>query len=253
MALSVSDPEDADEATIAALDEVFLGLSSALLEAGYGLTYGGDLRLRGFGDRLLKLAGSGGQGRIRIVLAPFVAELADADALAAARDIAEIVVVDVTDPPAGLGEAACRARELAAMRRWVTDHTAARIVVGGRVLGSAGVAPGVLEEAYVSVSQRQPTIVLGGFGGVSELAARAIAGEDVAVLSRVLDADSGYSRVTASLVEAGEPVATPAEMLRVLQDLAKGDASVGSSGLVLGSEPEDPVRSALDALRSRLT
>lgn len=62
------------------------------------------------------------------------------------------------------------ARGLTAMRTHITELSQARVVIGGKLRGFAGVVPGVIEEAWLSLRQKRPLYVIGGYGG----AARAI-------------------------------------------------------------------------------
>lgn len=62
------------------------------------------------------------------------------------------------------------ARGLTAMRRRVTELSQARLVIGGRMSGFAGIVPGVVEEAWLSLTQGKPLFIIGAFGG----AARAV-------------------------------------------------------------------------------
>ncbi len=54
---------------------------------------------------------------------------------------------------------------LTAMRTVMRRDIRARIVLGGRVEGYKGAAPGIAEEARLSLETGQPVFVLGGFGG----------------------------------------------------------------------------------------
>jgi len=63
------------------------------------------------------------------------------------------------------------ARGLAAMRERITALSQARLVIGGRLTRFAGMVPGVVEEAWLSLAQKKPLYVVGAFGG----AARAVA------------------------------------------------------------------------------
>lgn len=62
------------------------------------------------------------------------------------------------------------ARGLTAMRSRITALSQARLVIGGKLAGYAGLVPGVVEEAWLSLMQKKPLYVVGGFGG----AARAV-------------------------------------------------------------------------------
>lgn len=59
---------------------------------------------------------------------------------------------------------------LTAMRQTITAMSEARLVLGGKTTGHTGLVPGVIEEAWLSLSQRQPLYLAGGYGG----AARAV-------------------------------------------------------------------------------
>jgi SLOG cluster2 len=50
----------------------------------------------------------------------------------------------------------------------------ARILLGGRVDGFSGFLPGIFEEALVTLEQKWPVYILGGFGGAAEVLAGAI-------------------------------------------------------------------------------
>lgn len=65
-------------------------------------------------------------------------------------------------------------RGLTAMRRFITNETFARIVVGGRTEGYRGNMPGVAEEIFISLKKRKPIYILGGFGGCARDVAEAI-------------------------------------------------------------------------------
>ena len=62
------------------------------------------------------------------------------------------------------------ARGLTVMRQSITACSQARLVLGGKITGFAGLVPGVVEEAWMSLKQGQPLYLAGGFGG----AARAV-------------------------------------------------------------------------------
>ncbi len=57
------------------------------------------------------------------------------------------------------------ARGLTAMRKTITSMCEARLVLGGKLTGYAGLVPGVIEEAWLSLSQKHPLYLVGGYGG----------------------------------------------------------------------------------------
>ena len=70
------------------------------------------------------------------------------------------------DPPAVVPEAQI-APSLSGMRLTATRQTQGRLFLGGRRTGYKGVMPGVLEEALLALTARQPIFLAGGFGGVT--------------------------------------------------------------------------------------
>ncbi len=59
------------------------------------------------------------------------------------------------------------ARGLTAMRELITTSSQARLVLGGKLAGFAGLVPGVVEEAWISLVQQKPLFLVGGFGGAA--------------------------------------------------------------------------------------
>lgn len=98
------------------------------------------------------------------------------------------------------------------MRRYVTENSDARVVVGGKLRGYSGDAPGVLEEIQLSLEADQPVFLAGGFGGAALAAAQALGGpfdwlpadlpegtDDeaiTAVLTAIIEAANGASNPT---------------------------------------------------------
>jgi hypothetical protein len=64
-------------------------------------------------------------------------------------------------------DAAVLAEGLTALRRHMTAHTSARVLLGGRRHGYTGALPGVLEEAVMALHAGQPLYLAAGFGGVT--------------------------------------------------------------------------------------
>ena len=50
----------------------------------------------------------------------------------------------------------------------------ARILLGGKVDSYSGFAPGIFEEALVTLKEKRPLYIMGGFGGASEVLAKAM-------------------------------------------------------------------------------
>lgn len=65
------------------------------------------------------------------------------------------------------------------MRREMISDCNARIFIGGKLSNYMGFYPGIIEEAYLSVEQKQPIYLIGAFGGATSVLIRAIKGESV--------------------------------------------------------------------------
>ncbi|MGH7982222.1 MAG: hypothetical protein ACREFF_03635 [Candidatus Udaeobacter sp.] len=60
-----------------------------------------------------------------------------------------------------------RARALTYLREQITAFSGARLCIGGRISGSEGRCPGVIEEAYLAVEHSKPLYLSGLLGGAS--------------------------------------------------------------------------------------
>lgn len=58
-------------------------------------------------------------------------------------------------------------RALSGLREYMTGHTDARLVLGGKRTGYEGRMPGVVEETILSLRARRPIFIAGGFGGAA--------------------------------------------------------------------------------------
>lgn len=58
----------------------------------------------------------------------------------------------------------------------------ARIVLGGKIVGYRGFMPGIFEDVLLSLEERSPLYLLGGFGGATEVLAEALLAEPSAAL-----------------------------------------------------------------------
>jgi hypothetical protein len=76
---------------------------------------------------------------------------------AAGRDQAPVPVEDPDE----------QRRALTSMRRYLRQHTRARVFLGGKRSGFLGEIPGLMEEALLAVQAEQPIYLAGGFGGVT--------------------------------------------------------------------------------------
>jgi len=67
-------------------------------------------------------------------------------------------------------------RGLTSMREYITELSQARLVIGGKLKGFSGLAPGVAEEAWLSITQKKPLFLIGGFGGAARAVVDILAG-----------------------------------------------------------------------------
>jgi len=176
IAVSISDPQRDKEAPDW-LVESFEHMSATLIQGGHVLMYGGTPG-DGFTTRLhdieQQVHAHNPNPRNRLV--NYVPDYLWADDLDSSA--MEVCRVRRTSNDAE-SEVDRRIRDLTAMRHHVTSRADVRIVIGGDLQpGSAQtrLAPGVLEEAYLSVAAGQPLIVLGGFAGAGRLIADALLG-----------------------------------------------------------------------------
>lgn len=72
-----------------------------------------------------------------------------------------------------------RARGLTFLRRRLNDVCHARLCLGGRRSGYDGRYPGVIEEAFLAVSERKPLYLAGFLGGATEQVVDAIDGREM--------------------------------------------------------------------------
>jgi hypothetical protein len=101
---------------------------------------------------------------------------------------------------AGIFDAYLRSRALTHLRRQLNRRIAARICIGGRIGGSQGLYPGVIEEAAIAFEHGTPLYLAGLLGGATR---------------QIIDAIEGLplrenfcqpTKVTAVYEERGEPV-----------------------------------------------
>ena len=178
IAVSISDPDpQRDKEAPDRLVESFEHMSATLIHGGHVLMYGGTPG-DGFTTRLhdieQQVHADNPNPKNRLVnYVPDYLWTDDLDSSAM-----EVCRVRRTSNHAE-SEVDRRIRDLTAMRHHVTSRADVRIVIGGDLQpGSAQtrLAPGVLEEAYLSVLAGQPLIVLGGFAGAGRLIADALLG-----------------------------------------------------------------------------
>jgi hypothetical protein len=191
--ISVSDSADLARLGLTArhCEVAVAELARAILLAGGGITYGGRLRPEGFTQILIDEVRRYADGRsaLTVCLAEPEHRKFDDDelkeidrrfgssaALVCLDAQGEVVQIRHRPPP---DSASDPRGAFSALRRYITAFTDARVVVGGRLGDYAGAMPGVIEEAVLSVRQRQPLYVAGGFGGAAAAIARVLRRDDL--------------------------------------------------------------------------
>jgi hypothetical protein len=81
-----------------------------------------------------------------------------------------------------------RAFHLLAMRVAMTEACDARIILGGKLKGYTGFAPGILEEAALALAARKPVLISSGLGGAAK----------AALERKSKEADDFYARLAAA-------------------------------------------------------
>ncbi len=168
-------------------------LARGLLFAGHQLAYGGDLR-PGFTDALAELAQAYAVGDQKDLVMDYVPWPAAYFKKTEWKRYERVLTLRPVLPPdevqlegAVEGSAAfvyACARTNTRMREKMAKETEARVVLGGRTAGYAGLIPGVVEECVVSLSHRKPLFLVGAFGGAGQAVIDAIRGKKTEALSK---------------------------------------------------------------------
>lgn len=186
VALSVS--ESADLARLGLTEQhcrlVVAEVGRAIMLAGGTVVYGGHLNPGGYTEILIEEAQrfSSGRTALEITLAESEYRKLTLDELIAADralgDVGRLSLVSEARETVPISRAldgswSQDARNaLTAMREYVAVETTARLIVGGRLSGYAGVEPGVIEEARLTIQSGHLLLVAGGYGGASAAVAR---------------------------------------------------------------------------------
>lgn len=108
-----------------------------------------------------------------------------------------------------------RTRGLTLMRHKTTFQTQARIVIGGKLQGFSGLYPGVVEEAWWSVTAKRPLYLAGLFGGAAQAVIDLLLGRDRPEIANPLLGSQGMTHETIlqiarqrglSVIDNGDPL-----------------------------------------------
>ena len=119
------------------------------------------------------------------------------------------------------------ARGLTAMRSRIMALSQARLLTGGRLAGFAGLVPGVVEEAWLSLTLQKPLYVAGGFGGAARAVSDALLG-----IERLEFADAWSRQHIPDFDAARGFYAQGGGEFRSLAQMGKDIGACGTAGLV---------------------
>jgi hypothetical protein len=209
IALSISDSPELASLGLGPqhVQEAVYEFTRMLLLQGGRVAYGGDLRPGGFTDSLIELAEQL-ERPLDVYLAwplynkmagiqpgPSMPSPAPDDLRARERRLRKIVTFHKlpestgtqapTDflRPSTLDARAIWAHNLTAMRTKMADDCDARIILGGQITGWAGLVPGVVEEAVLTIDVGKPLYVVGAYGGAALRVLQALEGKEPAELT----------------------------------------------------------------------
>ncbi|QCA17886.1 hypothetical protein E5284_08360 [Citrobacter freundii] len=162
-------------------------VSRHLLALGSRVAYGGDLRENGFTELLFELVsrhrrdadyGDDRPSALNYLAWPVHMQKEASELEELSKDlagIAKLVLFDLHGARLPLSERLHQSpsepndddwnKGLTSMRHAMLQDTQARIIIGGRIKGYKGIMPGVAEEAILSLKEKQPLYIMGGFGG----------------------------------------------------------------------------------------
>lgn len=192
-------------------------LARAIFLAGGTIVYGGRLIRGRFTDIMIDELRRYGDDRDALILCVPESEhrlLTNEELIRREQELhssVKLVCLDQTGTPINISArfdsstSVDVATALTSMRQHITDRCDARVIVGGKLRGFQGSAPGVIEEALLSVQAHQPLYIAGGFGGAAAAVAQSLdrdgqawhpsgfpegVGDHEGVLRRLLDAYS---------------------------------------------------------------
>ena len=123
---------------------------------------------------------------------------------------------------------------LTEMRRTMLERTSARVITGGRIVGSQGAVPGILEEAWLSIDNGKPLYVVGGFGGMAGTIGDLLEGRSVPEFTDEFAQKNvpNYRQVLELYSKQGIPFVSASQMMKDIKTAgAKGIAAALNNGL----------------------
>jgi hypothetical protein len=156
------------------------------------------------------------------------------------------------------------ARGLSAMRKQITEDTQARLVIGGDLRNFQGVVPGVVEEAWISLSLKRPLYLVGAFGGAARAVSDQLMGlhrpefsdgdarEHVPHYQEAIDCYTQYGGDFVSMQRMGADI-TQLRAVGLAGALNNGLSNVENEELVRSTEPTRIAQLVLTGLSRMVT
>jgi len=194
--ISISESEELSELGLSEIhqQDAMIEFARYLLVQGAHLVYGGDLRNKGYTFLFSELAfqyrsrteqdkkhftnyfsfpihlrlsqshlSEFKKNRVEVVKVPPAAGL----------NVDESLYIEPTSPENKI----IWARSLSRMRQEMDKNTDARVFIGGKLLNYLGKYPGIIEEAFITLTSNKPIYLIGGFGGAAKSIISSLKGE----------------------------------------------------------------------------
>ncbi|MBB4635870.1 hypothetical protein [Longimicrobium terrae] len=245
--LSISGSEESEHLGFPSwqVNRTTLYLVNSLIGMGAGVVFGHDWRsdgvmaaITGFASRV-QLQGDGEPLLINMVAwpdRPFLtveerARLAPSLCVEEAGLPEELRMFEQMRNAEGNLFAYLRARGLTHMRLQLAERSAARLCIGGRVHGSSGRYPGIVEEALIALNQNMPLYLAGIWGGATQQIIDAVQGRE---MPSTFGGDSGVGALYIRPPNGIEERAELTQGDRVLDPIAAWSAfrHAGVAGLI---------------------
>jgi hypothetical protein len=245
--------------TESGLNRLTIRLSRVLLAEGAALAFGHDWREGGVMEAVASIALDYegptrslelGPPIINVIPWPDTISATDPALLSKLKGVVEVIPAGLPEDLLMLEEQAfqagrlseewryLRARGLTHLRRLLVERCHVRVVLGGKLGGAEGRLPGIIEEAFVSLSAKQPIYLAGLLGGASEILGRILLGEGSSEVLRQTLKDFAQSPLAKVYSRHAEPTSSGladsdlnVEAILGLMEAASSRACLHTNGL----------------------
>jgi hypothetical protein len=212
IAISVSVSEELEYLGMSAqhLDDVSIEIARYLIVNGATLLYGGDLRQGGFTELFSELSYQykylNDKERHFINYFPFpnskkvslddkanfIKQQVEPKLLEIPNHLGNIDTEKKYDPFSSVEDRYIFSECFSDMRIRMTSDSNARILLGGKQKNYLGYIPGIIEEAYQTLSAKKPIFLLGGFGGATKSLIKLFLGQTPGELTNDFQFDTDF-------------------------------------------------------------